>query len=340
MKKSLLSVASLALAFGLFASCANALELQIDDLIINGEPVDSDAYVQILNNYDAQRWYSDSTALTCNEGDVISIVSSAAENNYYEPAQVYRLFLSPYRVEQLKTDTSVDFSKVISKEANLNPDTNEVTFEISPYDVDPNTSYYGFILPLNEYDEFWTPSKEICFHVNQNICMLDYECDSLDLIVNPVVSDPTPVSTDNNETSDENEWSDLHWAACVGMDLAHVSHTTDGKNITLTWTAVDGETVDIFVLNPDEEIYEKLDTVKMSDEKYTYPMRWNWVHEFRLANDCGYVKYKAEEAIEPEKTPEIVTPATWPAENILYIAIAAIVLYGAYVIFFRKAEDK
>jgi len=59
------------------------------------------------------------------------------------------------------------------------------------------------------------------------------------------------------------------------MDLAHVSHTTDGKNITLTWTAVDGETVDIFVLNPDEEIYEKLDTVKMSDEKYTYPMRWN-----------------------------------------------------------------
>jgi hypothetical protein len=93
-------------------------------------------------------------------------------------------------------------------------------------------------------------------------------------------------------------------------------------------------------LNPDEEIYEKLDTVKMSDEKYTYPMRWNWVHEFRLANDCGYVKYKAEEAIEPEKTPEIVTPATWPAENILYIAIAAIVLYGAYVIFFRKAENK
>ncbi len=55
MKKSLLSVASLALAFGLFASCANALELQIDDLIVNGEPVDSDAYVQILNNYDTQR---------------------------------------------------------------------------------------------------------------------------------------------------------------------------------------------------------------------------------------------------------------------------------------------
>jgi hypothetical protein len=41
-----------------------------------------------------------------------------------------------------------------------------------------------------------------------------------------------------------------------------------------------------------------------------------------------------------EATPEkIVTPATWPAENILYIAIAAIILYGAYAIFFRKSDD-
>ncbi len=64
------------------------------------------------------------------------------------------------------------------------------------------------------------------------------------------------------------------------------------------------------------------------------------MHEFRLTNDCGYTKYKAEEAIKPEeKTPEIVTPATGPAENILYIAIAAIVLYGAYVVFFRKSEN-
>ena len=122
------------------------------------------------------------------------------------------------------------------------------------------------------------------------------------------------------------------------MDLAHVSHTTRGDKVTLTWTAVDGETVDIAILNPEEEVYEKLATVKMSDEKYVYTMRWNGEQNFMLTNDCGSVKYKADAAIE--KTPEkIVTPATGPAENVLYIAIAAIILYGAYAIFFRKSDN-
>lgn len=339
MKKTLLSLASLVLVSGMFGSHVNALELLISDLIVNWTPLVDDAYVQMLNNYDNTWWYLDSSSLACNNESGISVSSSIVEDGFIEPTEIYRLFVSPYRIEQLRSwDSSVDLSKIISKELVINGDENEVKFDISSADVDPDTAYYGFILPIDEYDQIWTPSKEFCFQLNQNLCMLDYECDTFDLVVNPV-SNPEPVNTGNVETSEE-EWTELHGAACVGMDLAHISHSSDGKNITLTWTAVDGDTVDIHVLNPDEEIYEKLATVKMSDEKYVYPMRWNWVHEFMFTNDCGTAKYKADEGIkEEEKKPEIVTPATWPAENILYIAIAAIVLYGAYVVFFRKSEN-
>jgi hypothetical protein len=83
------------------------------------------------------------------------------------------------------------------------------------------------------------------------------------------------------------------------MELANVRHTSDGKNITLTWTAVNGgENVDIAIFNPEQEIFEKLATVKMSDERYVYPMRWNGVQNFMLTNDCGEVKYKADEGIK------------------------------------------
>jgi hypothetical protein len=70
-------------------------------------------------------------------------------------------------------------------------------------------------------------------------------------------------------------------------------------------------------------------------------MQRNGEQNFRLVSPCGDYNYKADAAIwEPTKEPEkIVTPATWPAENVLYIAIAAIVLYGAYAIFFRKSDD-
>jgi hypothetical protein len=78
----------------------------------------------------------------------------------------------------------------------------------------------------------------------------------------------------------------------------------------------------------------------MSDEKYVYTMRWNGEQNFLLTTSCGELRYKADAAMgEPQKDPEIVTPATGPAENILYIAIAAIVIYGAYTIFFRKSEN-
>ena len=73
----------------------------------------------------------------------------------------------------------------------------------------------------------------------------------------------------------------------------------------------------------------------MKDEKFEYKMQWEGEQNFRLTNGCGELNYKADAT----DSPKIVTPATGPAENVLYIAIAAIILYGAYTIFFRKSEN-
>ena len=67
----------------------------------------------------------------------------------------------------------------------------------------------------------------------------------------------------------------------------------------------------------------------MSDEKFSYKMQWNGVQNFMLTNGCGEVNYKVDAAIKPSEPEKVVPPATGPAENVLYIAIAAIILYGA-----------
>jgi hypothetical protein len=72
---------------------------------------------------------------------------------YVDKVKIYRLFMSPYRLSQLKDgDPTVDTSKVIMKEVTIDENATEVKFDISAADVDPTTAYYGFILPIDAYD--------------------------------------------------------------------------------------------------------------------------------------------------------------------------------------------
>ena len=121
------------------------------------------------------------------------------------------------------------------------------------------------------------------------------------------------------------------------MDLANVSHTVNNNTITLRWTAVDGDVVQIAIFDQNEEIYKSLGSAKMSDERFTYAMQRDGEQNFMLTNGCKEVYYKADAR---KSEPTIVPPATWTAENILIIAVAAIILYGAYTFVFRKSENK
>ena len=42
------------------------------------------------------------------------------------------------------------------------------------------------------------------------------------------------------------------------MDLANVTHTVNGGTLTLKWTAVDGDTVQIAIFDPEAEVYKSL----------------------------------------------------------------------------------
>lgn len=322
MKKSLLSLAGLALVSTAFMWSVNA-QLDISELFSNGAPLQDNAYSRVLNEYDSSRWYSDAISVACDSNSSsVKITSPLVQDSDYYDVTSYRLFLSPYRIDQLKWgDTAVNNSQVIIKEAVKAEGSNEITFNVNESDgLSPNQVYYGFVLPINDFDLVWTPTKEICFQMTNNVCLQDSACDSM-------------VATND-------EVIERHWTSCVWMDLANVTHVQNWDKITLKWTAVEGDVVQIAIFDKDEKMYKSLWTVKMSDEKFDYTIEKDWEQNFSLTNGCGEYRYKAD-AKKWEKEPEkIVTPATGPAENILYIAIAAIVLYGAYVLFFRKAENK
>lgn len=347
MKKSLLSLVAFVFGISAFAGIANWLS--ISDIFSNGEPSVNTAYTQLLNEYSPEWWYLDGVSLTCEvDGNgVLTLTSPRIWDSIDESATSYRLFVSPYRISQIKSgEPSVDNSNIKMFEQKVeSSNVSEINFKLSKNEISDAQAYYGFITPLDMYDVVWAPSKEVCFQINKNVCMFDTECNTFDLVVNPAPSEPeqntTPeTTTPTPEANPEANPEETHGSAeCVSMEYANVRHTSDGKNITLTWTSVGDGDVDIAIFNPTDEVFEKIATVKMSAERYVYPMRWNGVQNFILTNECWQAKYKADEGIvewEPEK---IVTPATGPAENIMYIAIAAIILYGAYTIFFRKSDN-
>ena len=323
MKKSLLSLAGVMVSSAILFWTANA-QLEISDLFYDGVPQVEGAHAKLLNDYENSRWYSDSTDISCEVNNGVTITTPAVDDSTMDKANVYNLFISPYRVDQIKSwDPSVDVSKIIMKKVELNDADGNVKFEISASDIDSSKAYYGFISPADMFDVVWAPSNEICFKLDGNMCLQSTACDGLNSMQNTVLWWEVPV----------------HSASCIWMDLANVSHVVNGDTITLKWTAVDGDVVEIAIFDRDAKVYKSLWTANMSDEKFDYKMQWDGEQNFMLTNGCKDLNYKVD-AKRGEKESEIeVTPATWPAENVLYVAIAAVVLYGAYVLFFRKSDN-
>lgn len=340
MKKSLLSLLGVALLSLAFGGIVNAQEatLTIDDVFPRWEVL-TNSYTKLLNNYDKSWGYpAGTTRLSWSfANDILKIESPTLEDADLWDVPIYRMYFSPYRLDQLKWDEGVNLSAIIMKEAKWDKSSKTVEFEISLIDDDLDTlqPYYGFIVPLNDYDLVGTPSPEICFQFDKWLYSWWNECNVIEASIDPVIED-TPI-IDENPTLWEEE---LHNAGgdCIWMDMAHLTHTISNNTITIRWTAVDGDVVQFAVFDPDEEAFKSIGAVKMSDEKFSYPMTWNWEYNFKITNGCKQVYYKADGSVQTSE-PKIVPPATGPAENILIIAIAAIVIYGAYTLIFRKNEN-
>lgn len=345
MKKSLLSLLGIALLSTMVIGVVSAQEapLQIDEVFPKWEAL-SNSYTKLLNNYDQSWGYSTRTTwLTWSfENNVLKIESPTLEDADLWEVPAYRLYFSPYRVDQLKWDEGVNLPTIVMKETKWDKSSKSVEFELSLIDddLDPLQPYYGFMVPLNDYDVVWTPSPEICFQFDRWLFSWWDDCNIIEATINPVVED-TPVVDENPvDQLGEEDCSDWHCAAdCIWMDMAHLTHTINNNIITVRWTAVEGDVVQVAVFDPDEEAFRSIGAVKMSDEQFTYQMTWNGEYNFKITNWCKQVYYKVDWSVQTPDEPKIVPPATGPAENVLIIAVAAIIIYGVYTLVFRKNEN-
>ena len=82
-----------------------------------GQPKFDDAYKKLLSDYDNTRWYNQNTNISINcENNKINISSPLLIDNFLDEVYSYRLFISPYTINQLKDwDSSIDKSKIIYK---------------------------------------------------------------------------------------------------------------------------------------------------------------------------------------------------------------------------------
>lgn len=142
---------------------------------------------------------------------------------------------------------------------------------------------------------------------------------------------------------DTSDTSNVHGAAGANMTLANVRHTITNNKATLRWTAVDGsDTVDIFLWNPTSEVFERLSSVKMSDESYTFTLTRNgeYIVNFMPNNDGTEYRYTfVVSGLKATTTPSTSTttkptigkiPATGPKENVLLALAISVVLYMVY----------
>jgi len=335
MKKLLLSLTGIAALSAIFVGVTNA-QLFIYDVFSENKPMSDTSYTQVLNEYETIRWYSENDTINWEiVSNTAKITAPTVDDFELNIATSYYLFISPYRVSEIKSwNPKVDISKIIMKKVEVKSDDDQnVEFNLDSSEINPDNAYYGFVAPVDTYDWIGVPSSEICFKISSNTYNQGAWCDTFALLM----------SSDKNgaHSAWTEQWNkDSHDAACVWMDLANVSHVKNGNTITLKWTAVDGDKVEIAIFDPEEEIYKSLWSVDMSAEKFDYKIKWDGEQNFMITNGCKDFFYKADAAMETQKEPEKIVPAaTGPAENILYIAIAAIVIYWGYVLFFRKSDN-
>lgn len=168
MKKFLFSLIGIVLTTG-FVGVTNAA-VDVSDLFNGETPLVDDAYQKLLTDYDNTRWYSNTTItpnVTCSDVGELKVYSEVIEDSYFEDAPEYILIVSPYSMDKIRRwDSSIDYSKIIMKRnfvgnAPEGAVLDSIYFSISLDEIDLDSKYYWFIVPVDIYDEIWKPSNEL-----------------------------------------------------------------------------------------------------------------------------------------------------------------------------------
>lgn len=195
--------------------------------------------------------------------------------------------------------------------------------------LDISKKYYLFILPKDGSGNLGEVSNEIWFNI----------------------SDKTywDAWSDEIYTANETTTNDItHNAAWADMSLANITHSISNNTINLMWISIDwSDSIDISVMTPWSSSFNRVATVNMRDERYSFVANRNWEYIFQFTPDNGWrqVNYTVQIntiATTPNGGTTTVwitkVPKTWPAENAIIIFSITAIWYLLYRRIYKKAK--
>lgn len=252
--------------------------------------------------------------------DKIVIKSPVIKDELWNNIKKYTVMYSQYPLSQILETTSL-LNQSKEKTFDFTTVDTEITMELTATgdNITPSSVYYLSVIPKDQNGILGEISNEIRFKL----------------------------ATQTSGEGTTSGTTDTHTAPGANMSLANVTHTIANNRATLRWTAVDGSNkVDIFLWNPTSEVFERLSSVNMTDETYTFAltrngeyivnfMPNNWGTEYRYT---FVVRGVSGTPSTPGAPRPIIgkIPATWPKENIFITLAIAFVLYLVY----RKVKSK
>ena len=283
--------------------------------------------------------YDENSQITVKEVTSTKVVieTPILKDELWDVITKYYLTYWPYSLDELLNNARADelMDQFNDKLVTATQTNGTLTIELTATldNIDPSKKNYLVIIPKDQYDMPWSMSNEVWFQLSNQT-----KWDTSDIVAQTttVAANDTWVVTTG------------HWSA-ADMTLANISHLQEGSKITLKWTAVEwSEKVDIYNYNPTTKVYEKLSTVNMDDEKYSYTITRNGEHQIKFLPTDGkekvymFVVTGLSETKTPpteEPKPEIKkVPKVGPKENVMVAIILSSLLYVLYRRSTRKAK--
>jgi hypothetical protein len=250
----------------------------------------------------------------------ITIESPVLQDEFDDIIDNYTLMYGPNTLSDIIDDPTLISSTREKIFSNLDLDgESSFTMNLTTSDnINASTIYYLVSIPRDWVWTLWEISNEICFRL----------------------SDQT-----YGEWDDCVSWDATSHSAWADMNLANISHTINWSNVTLRWIALNGSnTIDIFLWNEETSTFNKLSTVNMSSEIYSFNLTRNGEHIVKFIPNNWWTEKNytfnvvwLSSADEPTWSNTTVTPVVvWPKENVIAILIWTIILYLVYKIVRRK----
>lgn len=275
----------------------------------------------------------------------IVIGSDVVEGELWEQIELYVAMYSEHPISSLLDDAS-KLGDVEEKEFDIGDNNGDGTFmvelDVSSDHIDPDTVYYVSLIPKDDFGMPGDLSKEYCFLVSSNEYGEWDECANL----------KSSSSSSSNDAG--------HGAAGPDMELANITETINKENgdVVLKWTSLEGaDKIELFYRDERDERFEKLDTVKMSDEIYQFTIDRAGVHNVKFIPLEDWVPVGVEfihtfnaptigTSPNPDPTPNPTpnpgitkVPTVGPKENILMVLIVSVLGYFLYRRVFRRRDS-